>query len=156
MAVFLLLLAGAYFTRDQWMELIPGLSEDADKAPKGTGANTGSTTTPTPTTTAPSVSNTTTLQRGSSNQQVETLQKLINQVLKAKFPTESAIGVDGIFGNETETALKKLTGKTSTSVKAFEELFKGVLTGQETQGPYYPPGFGSPYLGGSWHPGLKN
>lgn len=144
LGLFALLLVIAYFTRDKWLEYIPGLSPAADKPGDTNNKGKTSTTSPTPTTTPAPVNEDSELKNGSRGASVEELQKLINQVLKVMYPNDTPIGTDGIFGPQTEGALKKLAGKTSISLKVFKEMFKNPLAGKSSQ--EVP----APYIG-AWH-----
>ena len=77
----------------------------------------------TTTTTAPASNDNSVLQKGSRGENVKKLQKAL---VDAGFSVGKS-GVDGIFGNDTETALKKAIGKTSVKVSEIDQ-FEKVLT----------------------------
>ena len=77
------------------------------------------------------------LSRGSRGQEVQQLQTWINQQIEAAYdPSDifqfgmifntlyglTAIAVDGIFGEQTEQALKDITGRNSISLNELEAL----------------------------------
>jgi hypothetical protein len=63
----------------------------------------------------PSVSETTILKKGMKNKQVWLLQELYNQRIAAK-ESRSTITVDGIFGNQTTSAIKYVTENNYTEI----------------------------------------
>jgi hypothetical protein len=66
------------------------------------------------------------LQKGSRGENVKKLQKAL---VDAGFSVGKS-GVDGIFGNDTETALKKATGKTSVTVEELNKFLQAKSNGK--------------------------
>ncbi|MBQ1653130.1 MAG: peptidoglycan-binding protein [Bacteroidales bacterium] len=82
--------------------------------------------TTTTTTTAPASNDSSVLQKGSRGENVKKLQKAL---VDAGFSVGKS-GVDGIFGNDTETALKKATGKTSVTVEQLNKFLQAKDNGK--------------------------
>ncbi len=82
--------------------------------------------TTTTTTTAPASNDSSVLQKGSRGENVKKLQKAL---VDAGFSVGKS-GVDGIFGNATETALKKATGKTSVTVEQLNKFLQAKDNGK--------------------------
>ena len=80
----------------------------------------------TTTTTAPASNDSSVLQKGSRGENVKKLQKAL---VDAGFSVGKS-GVDGIFGNNTETALKKATGKTSVTVEQLNKYLQAKSNGK--------------------------
>lgn len=80
----------------------------------------------TTTTTAPISNDSSVLQKGSRGENVKKLQKAL---VDAGFSVGKS-GVDGIFGNDTETALKKATGKTSVTVEQLNKFLQAKDNGK--------------------------
>ena len=80
----------------------------------------------TTTTTAPASNDSSVLQKGSRGENVKKLQKAL---VDAGFSVGKS-GVDGIFGNDTETALKKATGKTSVTVEQLNKFLQAKDNGK--------------------------
>lgn len=82
--------------------------------------------TTTTTTTAPASNDSSVLQKGSRGENVKKLQRAL---VDAGFSVGKS-GVDGIFGNDTETALKKATGKTSVTVEQLNKYLQAKSNGK--------------------------
>lgn len=80
----------------------------------------------TSTTSAPASNDSSVLQKGSRGENVKKLQKAL---VDAGFSVGKS-GVDGIFGNDTETALKKATGKTSVTVEQLNKFLQAKDNGK--------------------------
>ena len=80
----------------------------------------------TTTTSAPASNDSSVLQKGSRGENVKKLQKAL---VDAGFSVGKS-GVDGIFGNDTETALKKATGKTSVTVEQLNKFLQAKDNGK--------------------------
>lgn len=80
----------------------------------------------TTTTTTPASNDSSVLQKGSRGENVKKLQKAL---VDAGFSVGKS-GVDGIFGNDTETALKKATGKTSVTVEQLNKFLQAKDNGK--------------------------
>ena len=80
----------------------------------------------TTTTSAPASNDSSVLQKGSRGENVKKLQKAL---VDAGFSVGKS-GVDGIFGNDTETALKKATGKTSVTVEQLNKYLQAKSNGK--------------------------
>lgn len=78
----------------------------------------------TTTTTAPASNGSSVLQKGSRGNDVKRLQQLL---VNFGFSVGKS-GVDGIFGNDTESALKKAIGKTSVKVSEIDQVEKALTT----------------------------
>ncbi len=80
----------------------------------------------TTTTSAPASNDSSVLQKGSRGENVKKLQRAL---VDAGFSVGKS-GVDGIFGNDTETALKKATGKTSVTVEQLNKYLQAKSNGK--------------------------
>ena len=112
--VVLVILLGAYFTRDKWMPFFTKDSGGPSSALNTTNKPSNSSTA------ANTIDKTKVLKQGDRGESVRELQRLLNIELKKGTTFFLPLVEDGIFGPKTLAILKKITNQSSISIQDLE------------------------------------